>query len=138
MNWRKVGSRLWEFVSISMLSLAVGIGVGFWQGTLSCGSELGDIRMALPNEGALTGALFGLPAGWIAYYLILKRQLSFRDFRNSIAAIFLAATLLGWATGYFSKGEAALAAALLMVPISITAIGFISAHDREKTRNAPS
>ena len=132
MNCRKLGGALWEFVSVLALSLIVGIGIGFFQGELSTGAELGDIRMTLPNEGALTGALFAIPTGLIAYYALLGRKVSFRLFRSIIAVIAIISTVSGLAVGYLTKGEAAFASSILMVPLSLIAIGILAAKSREQ------
>jgi hypothetical protein len=131
MDWRKLGSGLWEFVSVLALSLIVGIGIGFFQGELSTGAERGDIRMVLPNEGALTGALLGVPTGLFAYYVLLGRKVSFRIFRSIVAVIAIISTITGLTVGYATKGEAAFASSILMIPLSLIAIGVIAAKFRE-------
>ncbi|HWR54629.1 MAG TPA: hypothetical protein VN428_26205 [Bryobacteraceae bacterium] len=131
MTWRRVGSLTWEFISVSALSLVLGIGVGFFQGDLSTGSQLGDIRMTLPNEGAMTGALFSLPIGWVAYYAILRRKVSFELFRSIIGAIVLSATVVGLAVGYLTQGQAAFASSLLMIPIVLITVGLMAAQSKE-------
>jgi hypothetical protein len=132
MDWRKLGSGLWEFVSVFALSLIVGIGIGFFQGELSTGAERGDIRMVLPNEGALTGALFGVPTGLFAYYALLRRKVSFRIFRSIVAVIAIISIITGLTVGYATKGEAAFASSILMIPLSLIAIGVIAAKFREQ------
>jgi hypothetical protein len=132
MDWRKLGSGLWEFVSVVALSLIVGIGIGFFQGELSTGAERGDIRMVLPNEGALTGALFGVPTGLFAYYALLGRKVSFRIFRSIVAVIAIISIITGLTVGYATKGEAAFASSILMIPLSLLAIGVIAAKFREQ------
>jgi uncharacterized membrane protein len=130
MNWKRIGIAVWEFVSVCALSLVLGVGIGFLQGTLATGSQLGDIRMALPNEGAMTGALFSLPIGWIAYYVILRRKVSFKMFRNIIATIVISAIIIGLAVGYLTNGEAAFASSVLMIPVVLIIIGLIGASRR--------
>ena len=133
MQWRRVGSLLWEFISLSAMSLILGIGIGFFQGELSTGSQLGDIRMALPNEGAFTGALFSLPTGWIAYYLIFRRRLSFVAFRDLLGIVVLIAAGVGLAVGYFTKGDAAFVSSVLMAPMVLVATALIAARSRVRT-----
>jgi len=119
---KRFGQLAWEFLSVSALSLALGTGIGFLQGEFSTGPALGDIRMALPNEGAMTGAMFSLPVGWISYYLILGRKLSFEEFSNIIGVVALVAVLVGLAVGYLSKGEAAFMSSLFMIPIVLIVV----------------
>ena len=87
--------------------------------------------MVLPNEGAMIGSLFALPAGWIAYYVILGRKLSFKVFRNIIGIIVLIAVGVGLAVGYLTKGEAAFASSVLMIPVVLLVVGFVSAREKE-------
>lgn len=128
MTFRRFSSLGWEFISVSALSLVLGIGIGFFQGELSTGSQLGDIRMSLPNEGAMTGALFSLPTGWVAYYLILHRKVSFGLFRSAIGAVVLSASLIGLVVGYVTHGEAAFVSSLLMIPVVLLIFGLLSAR----------
>ena len=130
MKWKHYGSLLWEFISISGLSFVLGIGIGFLQGELSTGSQLGDIRMVLPNEGALTGALFSLPTGWIAFYGILRRKLSFALFRDILGSVVLIAIAVGLVVGYLTKGEAAFLSSLLMIPGVLVVVGVIAARSK--------
>ena len=132
MHWRKLGTGLWELVSVFALSLIVGIGIGFFQGDLSSGAARGDIRMVLPNEGALTGALLGIPTGLFAYYALLGRKVSFRVFRTIVAVIAIISTITGLTVGYLTQGEAAFASSILMIPLSLIAVGVIAAKFREK------
>jgi hypothetical protein len=125
MKWKRIASYIWEFVSVSALSLVLGIGIGFFQGELSTGSELGDIRMVLPNEGAMAGLVFSLPTGWVVYYLILRRNASFQVFRDAIGAIVLISVLVGLSVGYLTKGKAALPSFFLMIVIALIVFGVI-------------
>ena len=131
MDWKRIGSGLWEFLSLSLLSLVIGIGVGFYQGELSTGSQLGDIRMVLPNEGALTGGLFALPVGWLSYYGFLNSTVSFTLFRTIMGALVLLSTIVGLAVGYLTNGEAAFASSIMMVLLSLITIGILAAKSRE-------
>jgi hypothetical protein len=128
MTLRRLASLGWEFLSVSALSVVLGIGIGFFQGELSTGSQLGDIRMALPNEGAMTGALFSLPMGWVAYYLILRRKVSFDLFRSAIGAVVLVSSLIGVLVGYVTHGEAAFVSSLLMIPVVLVIFGLFAAR----------
>lgn len=128
MSFRRLCSLGWEFISVSALSLVLGIGIGFFQGELSTGSQLGDIRMSLPNEGAMAGALFSLPTGWVAYYLILRRKVSFELFRSAIGAVILSASLIGLLVGYVTHGEAAFISSLLMIPVVLGIFGVLAAR----------
>jgi hypothetical protein len=125
MSPKRLATYVWEFLSVSALSLVLGIGIGFFQGDLSTGSELGEIRMVLPNEGAMTGMIFSLPIGWIVYYLMLHRNLSFRALRNAIGTIVLISVAMGLAVGHFTKGEAAFASSLFMIVIVFLVFGVI-------------
>jgi len=131
-DWRKLSASLWEFVSVLLLSLILGIGIGFFQGELSTGAARGEIRMVLPNEGALTGALLGVPTGLFAYYAMLGRKVSFLIFRSVVAAIAIISTATGLAVGYLTKGDAAFASSILMIPLSLIASRIIATKFRRK------
>ena len=121
-------SLTWEFLSISALSLVLGVGIGFFQGELSTGSQLGEIRTVLPDEGAMTGALFSLPIGWIVYYVILRRRTTFDLFRSAIGAIVFGATIVGLIVGYATHGDAAFVSSLLMIPLVLITFGLLAAR----------
>jgi hypothetical protein len=88
--------------------------------------------MVLPNEGALTGALLGVPAGLFAYYAMLGRKVSFLIFRSVVAAIAIISTATGLAVGYLTKGDAAFASSILMIPLSLIAARIIATKFRRK------
>ena len=133
MRGRQLWLATWEFVSVSALSLVLGTGIGFLQGDLSTAGQLGDIRMVLPNEGGLTGALFSLPTGWIAYYLILRRKLSFNAFRTMMGILVLTAIAIGLVVGYLTKGDAAFASSIIMVPVTLIVVGLVTARGETGT-----
>src|ERR1700751_684765 len=84
MDWRKLGGAVWEFVSILALSLIAGIGIGFFQGELSTGEELGDIRMTLAERRCIGWRFLGIPTGLIAYCVLLGSRVCFRLLRSIV------------------------------------------------------
>jgi quinol-cytochrome oxidoreductase complex cytochrome b subunit len=60
------------------------------------------------------------------------RKVSFRVFRTIVAVIAIISTITGLTVGYLTQGEAAFASSILMIPLSLIAVGVIAAKFGEK------
>lgn len=85
-----------KFLSATIANLVVGSGLGFviaW--FMTTGSERTS-QMAMSETGGAMGAALGILFGWVAYYAIFKRVVSYESFCFVVGATAAASALAAY------------------------------------------